>query len=191
MKKIAAILMAVAALGWLLAIPAGELSLALNQTATNDATLVADGTKFVTTAIPDSDAVGQVLRYDTATNAFSVGTLTDADVPDEDTKCINIDPANATTDWFFYRAERALTVTGIDCIVDAATSVVLTLRECDANGASCTATEAAITCAATNTTEASGIDNAAVDAGDILRVLRGTVTGGPAQAFLCFTYTVP
>ena len=122
--------------------------------------------------------------------APSAGTI-DADAElYTDTKCINIDPAATTTDWFMYRTDAAITVTGIDCIVDAATSVVLTLRECDANGGTCGATEAAITCAATNTTEAAGIDDAAVDAGDWMRVLRGTVTGSPAQAVLCFTFQV-
>jgi len=121
--------------------------------------------------------------------APSAGTI-DADAElYTDTKCINIDPAATTTDWFFYRTDAAITVTGIDCIVDAATSAVLTLRECDANGGTCGATEAAITCATTNTTEAAGIDDAAVDAGDWMRVLRGTVTGSPAQATLCMTFT--
>jgi hypothetical protein len=50
--------------------------------------------------------------------------------------------------------------------------------------------EAAITCAATNTTEASTIDNASIDAGDWIRVTRGTKTGSPDQAVLCLEYTV-
>jgi len=131
----------------------------------------------------------------TAGNAFRVceegvlSTIAGGGNPAQ-TKCINIDPAHTTTDWFFFRVETAITVTGIDCIVDAATSVVMTLRECDGNGGTCGATEAAITCAATNTTEAAGIDDAAVDAGDWLRVLRGTVSGSPTQATLCATYTV-
>jgi hypothetical protein len=108
----------------------------------------------------------------------------------EKTKCINVDPAHSTTDWLFFKAERAITVIGIDCIVDAATSVVMTLRECNGDGASCGDTEAAITCAATNTTEASGIDDSAVDAGDWMRITRGSMTGSPTQAILCATYTV-
>lgn len=86
MKKAATFALAAIAFGWLLALPAGELSLSLNQTATNDATLIGDGTRFVTTAIPDSDAAGQVLRYDTTTNAFSAGTLTDADISGDGTR---------------------------------------------------------------------------------------------------------
>lgn len=108
----------------------------------------------------------------------------------EKTKCINVDPTNSTTDWLFFRAERAITITGIDCIVDAATSVVMTLRECNSNAASCGDTEAAITCGTTNTTEATSVDDSAVDAGDWMRVTRGTRTGSPLQAILCATYTV-
>ena len=104
-------------------------------------------------------------------------------------KCINIDPAATVTDWFMYRFNRAATINGIDCIVDAATSVVLTLRECDGNGGTCAATEAAMTCGPTNTTEAAGIDDPNGDAGDYMRVLRGTVTGSPTQAMLCFHFT--
>ena len=108
----------------------------------------------------------------------------------EETKCINIDPDHTTTDWLFFRTERAITVIGIDCIVDAATSVVLTLRECNSNAASCGDTEAAITCGTSNATEASSIDDASVDAGDWMRVTRGTETGTITQAILCVTYTV-
>lgn len=107
------------------------------------------------------------------------------------TKCVNIDPASATTDWLFWRTPAALTVTHVRCIVDAATSTVLTLRECNGDGASCGATEAAITCATTTTSEASSIDDPAVAANVWMRVLRGTVTGAPAQASLCMEYTVP
>jgi cytochrome c-type biogenesis protein CcmH/NrfF len=106
-----------------------------------------------------------------------------------DVKCINIDPAATTTNWLFWRTELAITVTGIDCIVDAATSVIMTLQECDANGGTCGNTEAAITCAVTNTTESGGIDDAAIDAGDWIRVTRGTVTGSPTQVNLCMTFT--
>lgn len=124
------------------------------------------------------------------------GAVTDAQVPNDititvdHTRCVNVDPNHSTTNWLFFRANEALTLTGIDCIVDAATSVVLTLRECDSNGGSCADSEAAITCNATNSTEASGIDDTAVDAGDWLRITRGTVTGSPLQAELCVSYTV-
>ena len=107
------------------------------------------------------------------------------------TKCINVDPASTVTSWLFFKSKAAITVTAIDCIVDAATSVVMTLRECDANAANCTDMEAAITCATTNSPHSGGIDDAAVDSGDWMRVTRGTVTGTITQASLCMTYTEP
>jgi len=113
-----------------------------------------------------------------------------ADTTTTDTKCANIDPDATTTDWLLLRVDVAVTITGVDCIVDAATSVVMTLQECDGNGGSCVDIEAAITCATTNTTESSGIDNASIDAGDWIRVTRGTKTGSPTQATICWTYTV-
>lgn len=109
-----------------------------------------------------------------------------------DTKCINVDPTSTTTNWLFWRTTKAITVTSIDCIVDAATSVVMTLQECNANGGACTDTESAITCGTTNTQVAGGsIDDAAIDATDWIRVTRGTVSGSPAQVSLCMTYTTP
>jgi len=106
------------------------------------------------------------------------------------TKCINVDPNSTVTDFLFFRTDNAITVTGIDCLVDSATSLVLTLKECNINGGSCTATEAAMTCGTTNTTEASGIDDAAVAAGAYMRVVMGAKTGTPTQGILCMTYTV-
>ena len=117
----------------------------------------------------------------------------DGEVPDDitvtRTKCINVDPAHTTTDWLFFHTDTAMTVTGVNCIVDAATSVVMTLRECNSSGASCGDTEAAITCDSDGATEASSIDDANVDAGDWMRVTRGTMTGTPTQAELCVHYT--
>jgi hypothetical protein len=91
-------------------------------------------------------------------------------------------------DLLFFRADTALTVTGIDCLVSSATSVVITVRECNSNGASCTATEAAMTCGTTNTTESGGIDNNSIDAGDWVRILVGTVTGTPGHVNVCVLF---
>ena len=108
-----------------------------------------------------------------------------------DTKCGNIPPDATITNWLFYRTDVDITITGLDCLTDVATSsVVLTIRECDANGANCVDIEAAITCNTTNSTEAGGIDNAGIDAGDWIRVTRGTVTNDALQGALCMTFTV-
>lgn len=93
-------------------------------------------------------------------------------------------------DFILYRAERALTITGIDCIVVGGTSVSVLVKECDANAGTCGNTEAAITCGLTNSTEASGIDDATIDAGDYLRVDPGTVTGSVTQLFVQVTFLV-
>ena len=88
-----------------------------------------------------------------------------------------------------FRAPFAMTITGIDCIVNAATSTVITVQEADADCGTPVAVEAAITCATTMTTEAAGIDNAGIDAGDCITVLRGTNTGSPTQVMVTIEYT--
>jgi hypothetical protein len=122
-------------------------------------------------------------------------TLTGDDVAADaelytDTKCMVIEAPVDADNLLFWRVESAVTVTGIDCIVNAATSAVITVQECNSNGASCTTTEAAITCATTNTTEASGIDDAAWDATDWTRIDVGTVTGTVGHVAVCVTFTV-
>ncbi len=121
--------------------------------------------------------------------APSTGTI-DADLElYRDTKCITVSSPTASDDWLFFRAESALTVTGIDCMVVGGTSVATLVKECNSNGGSCSNIEASITCATTNTTEASSIDNASVDAGDWIRVDPGTVTGAVTQLSVCVTFT--
>lgn len=105
-----------------------------------------------------------------------------------DTKCMTIETPADADNFLFFRAEAAITVTGIDCLSNDGTSAVITVQECDGNGGSCGATEAAITCGTTNTTEATSIDDAAVDAGDWMRVDVGTVTGS-TQVAVCTTFT--
>jgi hypothetical protein len=173
----------------------------------------ASANNLVYTAIPDSDGATQKLQYDTTTNAFSAGT--DDDEPESgdfgnltggrslaqaagtmdadaelytDSACANIDPGHATTNWILVRVPLAATVTEVYCLVDAATSVVMTLRECDGDGANCSDIEAAMTCTTTGQVITS-IDNASLDAGDVLRITRGTLTGSATQAHMCATWT--
>ena len=106
------------------------------------------------------------------------------------TKCMTIEDPASGDDFQFFRVEAAITVTGIDCLADDGTTQAIVVNECDGNAANCTAIEASIDCAVTNTTEASGIDNAAVDAGDWIRVDPGTNTDTVTQVSVCLTYTV-
>lgn len=107
------------------------------------------------------------------------------------TKCLIIETPVDADNLLFFRAEEALTVTAIDCLVNAATSVPITVQECDANGGTCVAIEAAITCGTTNSTEAAGIDNATVDAGDWLRIDVGVPSGTPGHVAVCINFTIP
>jgi len=165
---------------------------------------IADGDDFLIRDVSDQSlgSTGTQKRLSWATmksDIASAGFAQDADIGVsiqaynantlKDTKCINIPPEDSITNWLFYRTDFAITITAIDCIVDAATSVVLTPRECDGDGGSCSDIEAAITCATTNTTESGGIDNASIDAGDYIRITRGTVTGSPTQAMICITWS--
>ena len=106
------------------------------------------------------------------------------------TKSMVIETPADADNFLFFRTDSAITITGIDCLVNAATSAVITVQECDANGGTCGTTEAAITCAATNTTEAAGIDDAAVDAGDYMRIDVGAVTGTVGHVIVNVTYTM-
>jgi len=139
-------------------------------------------------ATPTVDAAGE-LALDTTGPQLIYYDGTAARVAAELlTKTMVVETPAAADDFLFFRAERAITVTGIDCVVAAATSAVVTVNECDANGGTCTAVEAAMTCATTNTTEAAGIDNAVIDAGDWVRVDVGTVTGTPGHVAVTVTY---
>lgn len=106
-------------------------------------------------------------------------------------RCINISPGSTITDYFFYKTPVAITVTHVSCVLDGVTSVVMTLRECDANGNSCTAVESAMTCTTTTANETGAIDDPSISANSWLRITRGAVVGGPTQASMCVTYTVP
>jgi len=106
------------------------------------------------------------------------------------TKCMTIETPAVADDFLFFRAETAITITGIDCLSADGTSVAVLVKECNGNGGACGNTEASITCDTTNTTEASGIDDSAVDAGDWMRIDPGTNTGTVTQLSVCVTYTV-
>lgn len=191
-----------------------ELSDFGTMTATSGNILVADGTDFesvamsgdITIATGGATAIGaskvtstMILNEtvdaadDTNLTAGRSLTLTNDDVLADaelytDAKCINIDPTASTTDWLMWKAPIAVTITGVDCIVDTGTSTVLTPQDCNSNGTSCAnISSAAITCLTTNTTEAAFTD-ASVAAGNWIRVTRGTNTGA-TQAILCIEYT--
>lgn len=92
------------------------------------------------------------------------------------------------SDQFFSRVDRAETVASIDCLVGAATSVVLTVQKCNADGGACTNIEAPITCGTTKTTDTGGIDSPAITADSMLRIIVGASVGTPQQVHLAVRF---
>jgi len=89
-----------------------------------------------------------------------------------------------------YAIAGAWTMVDIAYFCSGGTSVTFTLQENDNQGANPVAIEAIITCtsdAAVGHVTGGNIDNAGVDADDILNVLIGTVTGTVDYLTICFT----
>lgn len=102
-------------------------------------------------------------------------------------KGISIETPTDADNLFFFKAPFALTVTRVTGIVEAATSAVLTVQECDSAGDNCSTVESVT--ADIDGAISTSIDNASIDAGDILRLDVGTVTGTVGQAHLTMDYT--
>jgi hypothetical protein len=103
------------------------------------------------------------------------------------TKCIIIESPNDVDNFLFFRAAGLLTVIRVDCLAsNAGSSVVFTMRECDANGANCQATAIATgTCLTTNTTPT--IQNNDVATHNWVRLDIGAVVGVPGHLTMCLT----
>ena len=100
------------------------------------------------------------------------------------------DPINGETSLPYGIAGGAWTITDITYFCSGGTSVTFTLQENDNQGANPVAIEAIITCTSGNAVAhvtGGDIDNAGVDADDILNVLVGTVTGTVDYLTICFT----
>src|SRR3990167_1165255 len=151
---------------------------------------------FITDSTGDTEIVLPVASVSLAETLLTAGrslTLSTNDVLADaelytDTKCMTIETPTDADNFLFWRAEQAITVTGVFCVVNAATSAVITFQECDVNGGTCGTTEAALTCGVT-VTSSTTIDDAAIDAGDFLRVDVGTVTGTVGHVIACETFT--
>jgi hypothetical protein len=107
-------------------------------------------------------------------------------IPSLQQKCMTIETPADADNFLFFKSVRAITVVGVYCVVNAATSAVVTLQECNGDGGSCGTTES-LTCAATNT-QSTSIDDPTVDAGDWMRLDVGTVTGTVGHVSFCAEY---
>lgn len=102
-------------------------------------------------------------------------------------RSITIETPTDSDNFLWFEAPIALTVTRVTGIVESATSAVLTVQECDSAGDNCSTVESVT--ADIDGTISTSIDNASIDAGDIVRVDVGTVTGTVGQAHLTMTFT--
>ncbi|MGI9538556.1 MAG: hypothetical protein ACR2N6_00230 [Miltoncostaeaceae bacterium] len=101
-------------------------------------------------------------------------------------KCIAVEEPTDSDNFLLFRADAALTVTDVECLTESATSVVVAVEECDANGGSCEATDVASgACGTTNTSLT--VTNADVQSGDWLRLDIGTVSGSPGHVTVCLS----
>jgi hypothetical protein len=88
-----------------------------------------------------------------------------------------------------FKKPFGMTVTGVSCLVDAATSVVLDVQECNSNGGSCVSIlSSTITCGTTNTTGT--ISDSSIAANNYVFFSVGTVTGTPGFLYVNFDYKV-
>jgi len=88
-----------------------------------------------------------------------------------------------------FKKPFGMTVTGVSCLVDAATSAVLDVQECNTDGGSCSSIlSSTITCGTTNTTGT--ISDNSIAANNYTFFSVGTVTGTPGFLYVNFDYKV-
>jgi len=135
---------------------------------------------------------GTIVAADTAITAGRSLTWSTNDLVADaelytDFKGMTIETPTDTDNFFAFEAPVALTVTRVTGIVEAATNAVLTWQECDSAGDNCVTIESVT--ADVDGTISTDIDNASIDAGDIVRLDVGTVTGTVGQAHSTITFT--
>jgi len=83
-----------------------------------------------------------------------------------------------------------ITITSINCVTKAATSIAMQIVECDANGANCVATDSAkeISCSTTNAADDGALSNSAIDAGDWVMASMSQVSGEVDWLYITVEY---
>lgn len=99
------------------------------------------------------------------------------------------DPTDADA-FLLFKPETAITITDINCISVAGTSVVIDIQECDANGGTCGTVDATITCGTTSSADDGTLTNGAIDANDWIKWDIGNVTGSVTELSVNVWYTV-
>lgn len=156
----------------------------------NTATLLLN-TSYLTTlpsgAAPTVDAAGEVAVDTTADQLKYYGTAAKVIDPRHTENATFKTPTSG--DKAKFRKPYGMTVQTVGCVTDAATSVVLDVQECNANGASCaTILSGTITCGTTYGTGT--VSDSAIAAGNYVFFSLGTVTGTPGYLYVNFGYIV-
>ncbi len=138
-------------------------------------------------AAPTVDAAGEIAVDTTASQLKYFGTAAKVLDPRFTENASFKTPTSG--DKAKFRKPYGMTVSSVGCVTDAATSVVLDVQECNANGATCvTILSATITCGTTYGTGT--ISDSAIAAGGYVFFSLGTVTGTPGYLYVDFNYTV-
>jgi hypothetical protein len=160
---------------------ANDLEEEVTEGSLADSTIVSADIKNGTIVVADTSiTAGRSLTWSTDDLVADAELYTDF-------KGVTIETPTDADNFFLFEASVALTVTRVTGIVESATTAVLTLQECDSAGDNCSTIESVT--ADVDGTISTDIDNAGIDAGDIIRVDVGTVTGTVGQAHLTATFT--
>jgi hypothetical protein len=149
------------------------------------------GQLWINTATPN-----EFWFTDDAGTDFPLGgadIITHAQIADADQQFsfgIVIETPVDADDLLFYRANEAFTVTGVDCIVESATSAVVVIVECDSAGDNCGTSRftESVTCDVDGQAD-DGLAETGVVAGAWIRAQVGTVTGTPGHVAITVSGT--
>lgn len=96
-----------------------------------------------------------------------------------------------TDDALLFKAPAGMTMTGIDCIVTAATSATINVQECDSAGANCSDTATSDLACDTDGATTSNFTNASIDSGDWVKLDIPSISGSPGTLSVTVSYTSP
>lgn len=166
----------------------------------NDETVAIDSSDWdisatgaITGVAFDANGAGNSLSNidDADHTADSITHASIADADQQDSIGVVIETPVDADDFLFWRANEAVTVTSLDCIVENATSAVVVIVECDSAGDNCGTSRMSesLTCDVDGATDDGTIGEAGIVAGAWLRAQVGTVTGTPGHVVVTVAFT--
>lgn len=173
----------------------GEIALDTTITSYDGLLKYYDGTTEMTVvAMPTADLTttdNHVVAYATGKSGFNMEAQTGGSAPTLFLGGTLLDPADADS-ILIHKAQIAMTITDIDCIVDPADSsesVVIDVQECTSTGDTCATVDATITCDNDGAADDGTLTNGSIDSGDWINLDIGTVTGTVTALTFTIKYT--